>query len=61
MNLDTLAKFSERFTTEQLIVSTDRCLSARFKKAGCRSCVGPSYYRPIAEFASALITTLDTL
>lgn len=37
--LDTLAKFSEHFTTEQLIVSADRCLNARFKQIDCRSCV----------------------
>jgi ferredoxin len=37
--LDTLAKLSERFTTEQLIVSADRCLNARFKPINCRVCV----------------------
>ena len=37
--LDTLAKLSERFTTEQLIVSADRCLNARFKQINCRVCV----------------------
>jgi NAD-dependent dihydropyrimidine dehydrogenase PreA subunit len=37
--LDTLAKLSERFTTEQLIVSADRCLNARFRQINCRVCV----------------------
>ncbi|NTU63223.1 MAG: 4Fe-4S binding protein [Chloroflexi bacterium] len=39
MNFDTLAKLSERFTTEQLSVSDDRCLNARFKQINCRVCV----------------------
>ncbi|CAG0934683.1 partial NADH-quinone oxidoreductase subunit I, partial [Thermoflexales bacterium] len=39
MNLDTLAKLSERYTTEQLIVSADRCLNSRFKQIDCRVCV----------------------
>jgi ferredoxin len=39
MNLDTLARLTERFTNEQLIVNADRCLNARFKKAGCHICV----------------------
>lgn len=37
--LDTLAKLSERFTTEQLSVSDDRCLNARFKQINCWVCV----------------------
>jgi ferredoxin len=38
MNLDTLARLTERFTTEQLILNADRCLNVRFKKAGCHIC-----------------------
>ncbi len=37
--LDTLAKLSERLTTEQLSVSDHRCLNARFKQIICRVCV----------------------
>ncbi len=39
MLLDTLTKLTEHFGNEQLIVNADRCLNARFKKAGCHICV----------------------
>jgi NAD-dependent dihydropyrimidine dehydrogenase PreA subunit len=39
MNLDTLTRLTERFTNEQLLLNADRCLNARFKKAGCHICM----------------------
>lgn len=39
MNLDTLANLSGRFTDEQLQVSAERCLNARFKQINCRVCI----------------------
>jgi len=39
MLLDTLTKLTDRFSNEQLIVNGERCLNARFKQAGCHSCV----------------------
>ena len=39
MNLDTLTKFTEHFSSEQLIVNADRCLNARFKQIDCHICV----------------------
>jgi ferredoxin len=39
MNLDTLTKLTERFDVEQLSVTADRCLNARFKQIDCRICV----------------------
>jgi ferredoxin len=39
MNLDTLAKLTEHFSSEQLIVTADRCLNARFKPIDCHICV----------------------
>ena len=39
MILDTLAKLTEHFSNEQLIVNAERCLNARFKQVGCHICV----------------------
>lgn len=39
MLLDTLAKLTEHFSNEQLIVNADHCLNARFKQADCHVCV----------------------
>ena len=38
MILDTLAKLTEHFNTEQLTITAERCLNARFKKADCHIC-----------------------
>ncbi len=39
MILDTITKLTEYFGNEKLIVDDERCLNARFKKAGCHICV----------------------
>lgn len=39
MNLDTLTKLTEHFSSEQLIVTAERCLNARFKSIDCHICV----------------------